>query len=150
MASLETILKAIREDIIVNRVMACTGAMLDERFEPHGDPQDWDDAGTLREQEGPTRRFDVIFLGHEETAMCGSSIQDYYTQWQIEVYYPKTQRGAVAMGIDAADIWQQLNANDSLPTGVELYDPENVFEKEELEDYDILVIPVTVRVSADL
>jgi len=150
MASLETILKAIREDIIVNRVMACTGAILDERFEANGDPQDWDDAGTLRDQEGPTRRFDVIFLGHEETAMCGSSTQDYYTEWSIEIYYPKNQKGAVAMGIDAADIWQQLNANDALPSGVEMYNPMNNFEREEGEDYDLLIIPVTVRVSADL
>jgi len=154
MPSLESILISVREDVIINRVGAVTPAkLIDERWQVHGDPQDMDDSGQLEKLEGPARLFDVYITDCKAIAMSGSTTQPYIASCQIHIFYPKTIKGKIASIADKAAIDCELNKNDNLPDGVELYivlESQDTSTLIELDDYDITVIQVDVRLVADI
>lgn len=149
MASLTDILITLREDIIVNRILPVVPShVLSSKFTPHGDPQDFDDAGLLEDTTSIDRLFDVFIQEVSVLDMSGSDTQDYTASLIIKMNYPRTIKGSIASVADTEGIKCYLNKNDNLPEGVHFYASGDRTEVD-TDDGMIVELPVTVIITAD-
>lgn len=151
MATKAVVLRAVLEDVIVNRVGAATESdVLSEKWRYHGDRHDLAAGTAIRENEGSTRLFAVEFQPSLAVPMFGATLQSYDVPVSVVVGYPPSVAGHIAAACDWAAIRANFLNGSWTATGLGGYQATDEPVLEINDEWMWLVINVTARIEADL